>query len=648
MIWALLEITLPLCIAALFGLFAGWLFWRWRRTPITAAEWETHGETDDADQTAFFALRKEHEEMQAERDEVTLKVSALESKIETQANEISTANLSTKQANEQLAIAKKELESKNELESKPTTAALAITATEQSTAELEAKLAKANSEKEALAAKVTAADNQAQQLTAANIELTQKLEQSQEAHNDRDAVIAKNKQLEDELSRKQQDLSLSENTNTELERTKTELASLDAKFKNFQASAVAHRQTNDQQQEQQRARIEKLQAELTDEKQRNASANDDAQKIVELQAQLQRANASATELADAKNNITNLNTELLETKTKLAEANALSSNNNNQPDNALRETQKSLAEVNAYLSRERAKNAALEASLARKNAITPAPVTDISVGTIKKLKSDLATKEERITELEKKIASKAAKKASDKAKKANASKDGKKPGNKPRKPNKNVWQKGKTKLGTPGCDHKDDLTAINGIGPKIQKVLNQHGIKSWEQLATLTAADIKTVDEALKDFSGRIKRDEWVPQAKAIMRNGHQPLNAKAKPATAKKPKVKKAAGTKKKSAWQKGKTTFGTPGSLHRDDLKVINGIGPVIEKSLNRRGIRSWEQLASLVAKDVKAIDEALDFPGRIAREQWVKQAKDLVRRYPDQKSRPTRKTVLNRMAS
>jgi predicted flap endonuclease-1-like 5' DNA nuclease len=40
------------------------------------------------------------------------------------------------------------------------------------------------------------------------------------------------------------------------------------------------------------------------------------------------------------------------------------------------------------------------------------------------------------------------------------------------------------------------------------------------------------------------------------------------------------------------------------RDDLKVINGIGPVIERKLNEAGIYSFEQLGSLQAEDLRRI--------------------------------------------
>ncbi|MCW2307616.1 30S ribosomal protein S2 [Rhodobium gokarnense] len=58
-------------------------------------------------------------------------------------------------------------------------------------------------------------------------------------------------------------------------------------------------------------------------------------------------------------------------------------------------------------------------------------------------------------------------------------------------------------------------------------------------------------------------------------------------------------------------------------DDLKKINGIGPVIETKLNKLGITTFAQVAALSAEDIARIDEALAFKGRIEREEWVSQA-------------------------
>ena len=98
--------------------------------------------------------------------------------------------------------------------------------------------------------------------------------------------------------------------------------------------------------------------------------------------------------------------------------------------------------------------------------------------------------------------------------------------------------------------------------------------------------------------------------------------------------------------SWQRGTTKLGTPGAGHSDDLKVINGIGPKMEGILNSFGITAWEQLAVLGKGEVVEVNEALDFfPGRIERDEWVPQAKELVKEFPDIETRPTRETYLNR---
>jgi predicted flap endonuclease-1-like 5' DNA nuclease len=62
----------------------------------------------------------------------------------------------------------------------------------------------------------------------------------------------------------------------------------------------------------------------------------------------------------------------------------------------------------------------------------------------------------------------------------------------------------------------DDLTQIKGVGPKLNGLLNDHGITRFEQIAAWKAADIKVIDESLS-FKGRIKREEWVKQAKKLV-----------------------------------------------------------------------------------------------------------------------------------
>jgi NADH-quinone oxidoreductase subunit E len=61
----------------------------------------------------------------------------------------------------------------------------------------------------------------------------------------------------------------------------------------------------------------------------------------------------------------------------------------------------------------------------------------------------------------------------------------------------------------------DDLKAIGGIGPKLEKVLNGLGIWTFAQIAALTEGEVLWLDEQL-GFRGRITRDEWLKQAVAL------------------------------------------------------------------------------------------------------------------------------------
>lgn len=62
-------------------------------------------------------------------------------------------------------------------------------------------------------------------------------------------------------------------------------------------------------------------------------------------------------------------------------------------------------------------------------------------------------------------------------------------------------------------------------------------------------------------------------------------------------------------------------------DDLKRISGIGPVIEKTLNEFGFFHYQQIAELTKENIAWLDNYIAFPGRIERENWVGQAKNLL---------------------
>lgn len=62
----------------------------------------------------------------------------------------------------------------------------------------------------------------------------------------------------------------------------------------------------------------------------------------------------------------------------------------------------------------------------------------------------------------------------------------------------------------------DDLKLIVGIGPVLERMLHQLGITSYRQIALWTPRDIDAIEAHLPEFPGRIERDAWVVQARAL------------------------------------------------------------------------------------------------------------------------------------
>lgn len=100
-----------------------------------------------------------------------------------------------------------------------------------------------------------------------------------------------------------------------------------------------------------------------------------------------------------------------------------------------------------------------------------------------------------------------------------------------------------------------------------------------------------------------------------ILTGGKAPAKA-AKKATPAKTEAEAAP-----AAAAEGEALFTAP--AEKDDLKKISGVGPVLEGKLNALGITSFAQIAAFSAEDIAKIDEALNFKGRIDRDNWLEQA-------------------------
>ena len=105
---------------------------------------------------------------------------------------------------------------------------------------------------------------------------------------------------------------------------------------------------------------------------------------------------------------------------------------------------------------------------------------------------------------------------------------------------------------------------------------------------------------------------------------------AKAKPKTKAKPKAEKAKPAKAAPAAAAASgdapQLYTSPTEGAADDLKLISGVGPKLEQTLNEMGIWYFKQVAVWGPSDIAWVDDRLRFKGRIERDDWMSQAKIL----------------------
>ncbi|MEZ4888035.1 MAG: hypothetical protein R3E32_25130 [Chitinophagales bacterium] len=160
---------------------------------------------------------------------------------------------------------------------------------------------------------------------------------------------------------------------------------------------------------------------------------------------------------------------------------------------------------------------------------------------------------------------------------------------------------------------RDDLPRIKGIGPFIERKLNALGIFTFRQIANFNDDDIQDVTKAIEFFPGRIERDGWVPQAKAILEEFGDD----------------KQLSEIMKLSRQFDFERIGRSSLGEKDELQRIKGIGPFIEKKLNAMGIYTFRQISNFTSEDIDTVTEIIQFfPGRIERDDWVSQAAEFAK--------------------
>ena len=124
------------------------------------------------------------------------------------------------------------------------------------------------------------------------------------------------------------------------------------------------------------------------------------------------------------------------------------------------------------------------------------------------------------------------------------------------------------------------------------------------------------------------------PAAKKAPAKKAAPKASAAKPATAKAPARKPVAADGKPEM-----LTAARGGVA--DDLKLLKGVGPKLEQTLNALGVYHFDQIASWRKKEIDWVDDKLKFKGRIERDDWIKQAKLLAKGGETEFSKRSKKT-------
>ena len=110
-----------------------------------------------------------------------------------------------------------------------------------------------------------------------------------------------------------------------------------------------------------------------------------------------------------------------------------------------------------------------------------------------------------------------------------------------------------------------------------------------------------------------------------ILTDGRKPAGS-ARLATAEAPAATAPAATDKPAALPE-QASATPPSTSGGDNLSLISGVGPKIKQSLHELGYTRFDQIAALTPDEIEAIETALKSKGRVARDEWIAQARELM---------------------
>lgn len=198
-----------------------------------------------------------------------------------------------------------------------------------------------------------------------------------------------------------------------------------------------------------------------------------------------------------------------------------------------------------------------------------------------------------------------------------------------------IWGRRKLVIDTSETDRlRADLSACTSKGSDLTARLAaaERNLAAADARAAEAAAQLADAEARAKAASDRAANAEArasaaVVSAAAAQAAAPAPLAAMAMPVkTAPKAEPVVVAESVVAGAAAKPKSLKAARGGK-ADDLKLVKGIGPKLEILCHNLGFYHFDQIANWTAAEIAWVDENLEgFKGRVTRDEWVVQARDL----------------------
>lgn len=140
----------------------------------------------------------------------------------------------------------------------------------------------------------------------------------------------------------------------------------------------------------------------------------------------------------------------------------------------------------------------------------------------------------------------------------------------------------------------DNLTQIEGIGPKTNELFHNNGITTFQQISEMNEDSLRAVLEKGGNRFGILDPYTWPRQAQLILSGNKEELDAYQDYLIAGRDPARYAKSVRPEDLdLEAAAEVFGKKVALN--DLKLVEGIGPKVEELLNANGINSWVDLAA-----------------------------------------------------